>query len=48
MFQKACQVIRFMKNIVYKIPPGGAKPLVAHSLIQHNLKTISNCSYNGI
>ena len=21
-----------MKNIVYKIPPGGAKPLVAHSL----------------
>ena len=31
--QKARQMIRFMKNIVYKIPPGGtAKPLVAHSL----------------
>ena len=22
-FQKARQMIRFMKNIVYKIPPGG-------------------------
>ena len=26
-------MIRFMKNIVYKIPPGGAKPLVTHSLL---------------
>ena len=26
-------MIRFMKNIVYNIPPGGAKLLVAHSLL---------------
>ena len=26
-------MLYFKKNIVYKVPPGGAKPLVSHGLV---------------
>ena len=39
--KSSLDVMLLEKNIVYKVPLGGAKPLVAHGLIYVHLQTMT-------